>query len=591
MAEPNQENIPVSVNSSSATPPPPAETPNAGPDEAGITPPAPGAVISGAGAPPTQPAPISSVPQSQPATTPPSATPGQPVQGTPTPPGGKRWLKRLLVLLLAIILVAGGWLLYDKVLKSKPATQTTQSNDIPLLKIGMNGADYGNFYPDMSTNEYAYIVNAQVFEGLVRYENKSKIVPVLASNWTNPDANTWVFNLQKGIKFHDGHTMTAKDVKYSLDAVIASNSDLSQTYASTIASVDAVNDGTVKITTKQPDPALLNKLAWLYVIDANLPKGDDPTQAGTGPYQLKSGTKPSSTNVQLVAAQNYHGTPPRTKALDFGSKDDAAGLIKAFQAGQFNIIGPVPPNSAKKVSGAKEFISSEPNVAFLGMNTVSPGPLQNKQVREAIRYAVSPSSIAQADGTGATPISQVIPASIPGYNPTIKPYKQNVAKAKQLLAQAGYPNGLTLKLSSASDPKEVAEVAAELKAIGITATVDQHADFDEFINFFTGGQAQIFLVDYSSDTLDGLDVYQSTIIDHYYNNPQLTTILDQANTETNPAKRLKLLQQAATIIDQDVPVVPLFEGNDVWLMDQNYALHQDLPSAYISVYFSNVHKQ
>src|SRR5262249_35033441 len=139
----------------------------------------------------------------------------------------------------------------------------------------------------------------------------------------------WIFNLQKGIKFHDGHTLAASDVKYTIDSIIANHSDLAQTYASTIASVDVVNNNTVKITTSQPDPALLNKLSWLYIIDANAPKGSDPTQAGTGPYELKSGTKPSSTNVQLVAFNDYHGGRPQTQALSFGARDNNAETLKA----------------------------------------------------------------------------------------------------------------------------------------------------------------------------------------------------------------------------------------------------------------------
>jgi peptide/nickel transport system substrate-binding protein len=533
----------------------------------------------------------------------PSAPP-QPVVSSDTPPpppqavvahhggGKKRWLKRLLALLLVIVLVAAGWFIYDRFIKAKPsAAPSAQSKDIPLLKIGMEGADYGSFYPAMSTNEHAYIVNAQVFEGLVRYEDKSKIVPDLASDWSNPDGKTWIFNLKNGIKFHDGNTVGADDVKYSIDTVKANNPDLTEIYASTIASVDVVDSDTVKITTTEPDPALLNKLAWLYVIDAQLPKGDNPSLAGTGPYQLKAGTKPTSTDVQLTAFNGYHGGKPHVQALAFGSGDDSDALVKGFQQGKFNIVGPVPPADARKVNNAHTFVSLEPNVYFLGMNSVKAGPLQNKQVREAIRYAVSPSSIADASGKQATLLSQLIPEAIPGHNPAIKPYKQDVDKAKQLLADAGYPNGLTLAMATTSDTKQIDAIVTELKAVGITVNVDRHDDFDEFIDYFSSGKAELFLVDYASDTLDGLDVYQTTLIKDNYSNSKVDDLLAQAGNETDPAKRLKLLQQVGTIVDQDVAVVPLYELSDVWLMDQPYKIQQDLPSAYISVYFSKVQKQ
>ncbi len=500
-------------------------------------------------------------------------------------------MKMLTALVVLALVLGGGWLLYKKYLQKTPAPTTVQSKDIPLLKIGVLQANYGKLYPDMTLNEYGFLTNSQMFEGLVRYENKSKIVPDLASTWTNPDNKTWLFTVKSGIKFHDGHTLAASDVKYSLDTVIAANGDLSQALGNTIASVDVVGKNQVKITTKDPDPTLLNRLAFLYVIDANLPKGDEPSQAGTGPYEIKPGTTPTDSNVQMVAFNQYHGGQPKTKALDFGSGEDDASLVKSFQAHQYNIVGPVSVTAAQKATGATKFVTTEPDVTFIGFNTVKPGPLQNKQVREAIRYAVSPAAIGKASGNQTTPTGQLIPPSIPGYNPSITPYKQDIAKAKQLLTQAGYPNGVTIRFSTTADPAVADEIVSELKQAGITATVDRHADFDEFIGYFTGGQAEMFSADYSSTTLDGLDIYNTVLTSANYNNPKVTDLLNQASTETDPAKRLKLLQDAATTINQDIPVVPLYAQSNIWLMDQNYNIKQDVPNTLISVYFYKVQQQ
>lgn len=567
----------------------------AAPNEpSGITPPTPGQVVS-AGM--TNPQPLQPLSPQNPQDTPPtSLSPDSPVESGPPQPvvshhgSKKRWLKALLLLIIIALLAVGGWFAYQKS-QDKPAPATTQSKDIPLLKIGILQANYGNLYPDMSASEYGYLTNSQMFEGLVRYEDKSKIVPVLASTWTNPDDKTWLFTLKEGVKFHDGNTMDAADVKYSLDKVIASNSDLAQVFAGTIASVEAVGDNQVKIATKEPDPALLNRLAFLYVIDADLPQDEEPSQAGTGPYEVKPGTKPSETNIQMVAFDQYHGGAPTTKALDFSSSDDADTLTKAFNEHKLNIIGPMPLDEVSKAKGATEFVSVVPDTRFIGFNTVKPGPLQNKLVREAIRYALDPASIGKAAGDQVTPLSQLIPASIPGYNPAITPYKQDISKAKQLLAQAGYPNGLTIRFSTSGDPGETDEIVNELKQAGITAQVDRHDNFDEFIDYFSGGQAEMYTVDYSSDTLDGLDIYNTTLNAANYNNPQLASVLSQAVTATDPAKRLKLLQDAAVIINQDIAAVPLSTQNDVWLMDKPYDIQQDMPSALISVYFSNVRQK
>jgi peptide/nickel transport system substrate-binding protein len=503
----------------------------------------------------------------------------------------KSWLKYFIILLVVAVAVSVGWGLYQNHKDKQNAAKTaSQNKDIPLLRIGTFSADYGNVYPDMSANDYGISVNAQMFEGLVRYENKSKIVPELATDWTNPDNNTWVFTIEKGIKFHDGHTLASSDVKYSLDKAVASDSDLDQTFASTIASVDLVGKDQVKITTKSPDPTLLNKLTFLYVIDANLPKSDEPSQAGTGPYEIKPGTKPTNKNYQMVAYDGYHGGRPTTRALTFGSQNDNSALVKAFNAGQFDIAGSLAPDSIKQAKNATIFDVDEANSTFIGFNTVKPGPAQNKLVREAIRYAVNAKAIGKSNDVVITPVSQLIPPSIPGYNPAIAPYKQNIAKAKQLMAQAGYPNGTTITLSgSEANADEVAEIASELKPIGITVKLDKHTDFDEFINYFSTGQAEMYVIDYASDTLDGVDIFTTTLPTDNYNNPKVAQLLDQANMTVNPATRLKLLQQVSSVVDQDVAVVPLGSTSAPWVMNKDYAIQQDTPTGYIPVYFYKVH--
>jgi peptide/nickel transport system substrate-binding protein len=572
--------IPHPNNPEGLSEPPAEQSPN---DPDPFTPPVPGQVINSEPA-PSEPAPSGSI-------QPPGAEVPTPPAASSQPGGGKRWLKMLVWLIILALIAAGGWLAYQKYVKKSPASSTTaQSKDIPLLKIGVLQAAYGKLYPDMSLNEYSYLTNSQIFEGLVRYENKSKLVPDLASTWTNPDSKTWLFTVKSGVKFHDGHTLAASDVKYSLDTLIASKSDIAQTFADTIASVDVVGSNQVKITTTDPDPALLNKLVWLYVIDANLPKGGEPSLAGTGPYEVKPGTTPSDSRVQMVAFNGYHGGTPKTKALDFGSGKDDATLVKAFQAHQYDIVGQMQVSDVQAVSGAKQFITSEADAEFIAFNTIKPGPLHNKLVREAIRYAVSAAAIGKASGSQVTPLSQLIPEPIPGYNPAITPYKQDIAKAKKLLAQAGYPNGVTIRFSTSAGDPVVNEIVSELKQAGITATLDRHANFDEFISYFGSGQAEVYSIDYSSDTLDGLDIYTTTLNDPNYSNPKLTALLGQASTETNPAKRLKLLQDAAVIVDQDIPVVPLYSQSNLWLMDKPYAIQQDMPSSLISVYFYKVHQ-
>lgn len=504
--------------------------------------------------------------------------------------GGRRWLRALFIIIVIALLAGAGWYVFagrgDKA--KKPAA--VHSKDVPLIKVGFSSADYGGLYPDMSVNDYSISANMQIFEGLVRYENESKIVPVLASDWTNPDSVTWVFSIKKGVKYHDGHTLTAADVKDSLDRLLASGSGLAETFAATIKSVSLAGSDKVRITTAAPDPTLLNKLSFLYVIDPRAPKGSDPSKAGTGPYQLKPGTKAMDTDIQLVAFDGYHGGRPTTRALSYGTSASMPDLLKGLQDGRYDIIGYVPLNKAKDVKKRTfRFNTAASDIDFIGFNTVRPGPAKNRLVREAIRYAVDPKAIGRVRGSDVMALSQMIPPSIPGYNPAIPTYEQDISRAKQLLAKAGYPKGLTLRYSISSDtPEETAEISGELKKAGITLKIDHHDDFDEFIDYFSTGKADMFTVDYSSDTLDGLDIYTTTLQAANYDNPKTTKLLEQAATTVDQADRLRLLQDVADIVDQDIPTVPLSTENDLWLMSRNFSIHQDTPSGYLPVYFYKV---
>lgn len=504
-------------------------------------------------------------------------------------PKKRRKLKAFLLLLLLAVIGAGAWFAFGRG-EEKQNAPVVENKDVNELRIGIVGSDYGVLYPETpAPSSYNTLVNAQIFEGLVRYEGKSKIVPLLATDWSNPDAKTWVFNLKQGVKFHNGNTMKAADVKYSIDKIKKSGTDYNDIFAGTIESVKALDDSRVEIKTTQPDPALLNRLAFLYVIDSNAPKGSEPSLAGTGPYVIQEGSKPTTRSVQMTAYNDYHGGVPKTKAVTLGSEKDVDALLKTYAEGKYNLIGEVPLARADKLSDEKQFITSEPEVAFLGMNSLKKGPLQNKKVREAIRYAVDPELLGKAEGDEVTPISQLIPDSIPGYNPAIEPYQRDVAKAKQLLSEAGYKDGITLKFSHSSSAALADELLKQLKEAGITMKVDFKEDFGEFIDLFSSGKAEMYYIIYTSDILDGLDIYETTLTTSgNYENESLNKLLEQAATTVDPAARLKLLQDAAVIIDQDVAVVPLSTRDNVWLMDRDYNLVQDMPSSFLSVYFHKV---
>jgi peptide/nickel transport system substrate-binding protein len=505
-------------------------------------------------------------------------------------PPKKKSKKKLIILLaivVVIILVVAGYLIY----KNHHKKSSSSVLDIQNLSIGIEGGDLGaQVYPDANQTGGNSLLNAQIFDGLVQYENESQIKPDLSSGWSNPSNTTWLFNIKQGIKFHDGHMLTPADVVYSLNLMkkqsTNANDDYAQSFATTIKSAKTVGSNQVLVTTTQPDPVFLNKLTYLYIVDPNLPKGDNQSMAGTGAYEFKPGTKMSNNNVQLVAFNDYHGGAVMTKSVSITKIATNAAMIADFKAHKFDIVGQIPYQN-RNLPNSYLYTQQDDSVSFLALNT-NQAPLNNKLVREAIEYTLDPTLL--TTNSKAIQIGQMIPPSITGYNPNILPVKQNITKAKQLLAQAGYPNGITFTLNS--DPESGAfnsRIVNQLKEAGITVNINNISNITDQINDLVNGTAQSTQIEYASNTLDGADVLESTVLPANYTNPAFYNLVNKASSTLEPSTRLKLLQQAETIVSQNVPVVPLYFDDDLYLMNKPYVMHQDMLGIYMGTYFNKIH--
>ncbi|HEY5442110.1 MAG TPA: ABC transporter substrate-binding protein [Candidatus Saccharimonadales bacterium] len=528
---------------------------------------------------------------------PPTLPPTTPVAPAPAPvvssqkKSRKIWLFVLIVLLIAAA-IAGG-VAYSKH-TNKPAAAAKK--DIPYLRYGTDEtADLTQVYPTEAVDtDTTTQVNTQLFEGLVRYQEGTKIVPLLATSWSNPDDTTWVFNLQHGVKFHNGRTMTATDVKKSLDYAVAHQNDNSGatllSLASTIKEVQAVNPYQVKITTDGPDPVLLNRLAYLYVFDTSAKTGDP--DAGTGPYVVKPGSKPTANSLDLTAYNSYWGGHIYTRAVHIqvaGNDQLAADTNK----GQFDIAGDFTSQQLTQIKHYRPITIQDLGITFLGLNTVkASSPLSSLAARQAASYALNIPAILKAGGLSGTQASQLIPPAIPGYDPSIHNIPYNPAKAKQLLATV--PNAATqITLSyPKGDDGQVIEIAKELNAVGFNVKTDALPDLDTLVNVGLSGQTDMFYLGDSTSTLDGLALFNDIVIaaDKDYSNPTVTKLADQAGTTLDPAARIALLQKISQQVANDVSDIPLFNDTRTVALTKPYHVQVDIPSIEAGVYFWQIYQ-
>jgi peptide/nickel transport system substrate-binding protein len=533
---------------------------------------------------PVQPGAETSLPPNQPSI---------PVATLPAPPKKRhRLLKLFLAALVSILLVIGAglwWLLYFRHFNFGH-----KGGNVGVIKAAIFEGNMNHFAPAMESDDATVYMNRQIFEGLVIFQDKTKISPNLVTGWTNPNDNTWIFTLKPGVKFHTGNTLSPKDVVYSYEQ-LKQNENFNYV-TETIASVEAVGANQVKFTTKSVDPILLNRLVDLFIIDSTA-QGRAGPQFGSGPYTLKEGTTATSSHIELEAFNDYHGGKPQTKGVQVTvySEDEEDSVTKAFILGKLNLVAFVPTaavETAKSLhfqSGSRE----DPAVYQLAFNTNKAGsPLAKLKVRQAINKTIDVPALLKAigrDQTG-TVADQVLAPSIPGYNPDVSRPAQDLAGAKQLLKEAGYPNGTEFKLTVFNAAKDAGdEIARQLAQIGIKVTIDSRDDIDGIQQDVTNGNLEAFYYAEGTTLLDGSDAFSKLAQGKNYRNPEVDRLQTEANSTLNPNERLNALKQISKILSEDVAMVPLYTNQNQWIMDRAYVMPEDTLVSGLGVYMWKVH--
>jgi len=520
----------------------------------------------------------------------PSYTPGQ--SNIKFHPNPRAWLVIIFVLL---VLGAGGLYYYLHYYhKAKPVTATLK-HDIPLIRIGISDGEASSpFYPDTPSEAGDVEIQNQLFEALIGYEGGTKLVPRLATSWTNPNSSTWDFTLRSGVKFHSGRTMTADDVKYSLNTFKDTAFSDVVDYGSTIKAVTVLAPNKVQITTNGPDPTLLARLAQLDIIDSHNTKPDDPIN-GTGPYTLRTGSDPAKSGVfDLVADDDYWGGHVYTRELQFSfPSDETEGvtLLKDHKLDVYSDFGKVASLNTLHQAGMSVIPDADGDVGFFQLNTKYPGsPLDNLKFRQGIALALNRQSLIDAAGTKGTPINQLVPQSIPGYDPSITVPKQDIAQAKALVAESGVKNP-TITLSYSDEDAIGQETQKELAAVGVTVKLNPFSDFGAFNTAVFGGQTELSYYGESSSLFDAFDIFQTFINSPNYDNPAFDQALAASDQTIDVAKHIALLQQAAKILNADVAVIPItasdfYSGSAL----KGVALTSDVPGVDAGVYFWKVYQ-
>lgn len=398
----------------------------------------------------------------------------------------------------------------------------------------------------------------QMFEGLTRFNDKGQLEPGLATAWRRINETTWEFDLRPGVQFHSGHPFTAEDVKFSIEQVLRPElKSVQRTRIALVSRVDAVNDRTVRIITEKPFPILPAQLGVLFI--ASKRYADERGEAyladhpsGTGPFRLVS-WRAGGERFELEPFDRYWGGRPALDRLIIRQIPEGATRVSALLAGEAQIANNLPVDLAEVVNrtGGYRIISGFlGNGLIVAFNAFKEGPQQNAKVREALSYAVDRETILREllKGNGRVLNGQVLTPEAFGYNPSLKPLAFDRARAKRLLAEAGFPNGFTTTLATPvgrylMDKEITTAIAAQFQEIGVRATV-QGMDLGTFAKGLVEGSFPMFLVGWQNspnfDADTALQWFQSSSVYKWTGDPVTDNLILQARTTIDPAQRKAL---------------------------------------------------
>jgi peptide/nickel transport system substrate-binding protein len=440
-------------------------------------------------------------------------------------------------------------------------------------------ADATTMDPGRSTQVLTVNYFANLYDTLTRWDTSLKLQPGLATAWKNVNETTWEFTLRPGVKFHDGSPLTAEDVKATFERNMIPGKTVVQSGFATFEAVQILNATTIRIVTKKPDPLVPVRVAQMgaYILPARLTTDEGVKElarkpVGSGAYKFVEWIR----DDRLVMDANrewwgWGGKPPSVDRIIWKPIPDDFARLSALQRGEVDVITNVPPDQMKIV---KTLTATSTRFAVLTMNTTQ-APLSDKRVRQALHYALDMSSIVKNLYAGqGRPFTGGVADTDFGFNPALKPYPYDPAKAKALLAEAGYAGQELTTYAGygtmVSDKQLLETIADMWSQVGVKVKVEmmEMARRQKMLNDRTTPPNGMLLGNPQSTLLDAdgslWRIWHPNGFNGKYwvgNQPgqRFHDLMEQARYSLDQKKRKEIYTEATRIVHDEKPWIELFQ--------------------------------
>lgn len=420
-----------------------------------------------------------------------------------------------------------------------------------------------------------------IFEGLVKPNSDGEMIPAVAEKYElSEDGTTYTFTLRDGVKFHNGQTVTAEDVVYSINrcAAVPEGQEKPLVAAfSAVKSVEALDEKTVAVTIAQRDLEFIS-----YMTAAIIPAGyaDQATApVGTGPFKFVSRTPQQ--DFVMERFEDYWGAPAWLDKVTYKICENADALVMNLNGGSIDLCAHLTSAQASQLNQNFQVLEGTMNLVQAIYLNNQAKPFDNQLVRQALCYAIDRQGIMDmvADGHGTAVGSSIYPAFTKYFLPElVDKYPHDVAKAKELLAQAGYPDGFDMTISVPNNYQphmDTAEVVAEqLREAGINVTI-QPVEWSTWLDtIYNGRQFQATVVGVDAANMTARAMLERFTSDYgknfiNYNNPAYDTLFQQAINAQDEATQTDLYKQMESMLADTAANVYIQDLCDLVAMRQD----------------------
>lgn len=473
-----------------------------------------------------------------------------------------RVINILLIFVLLVSLLVG--------CNSTPKDESNQDNAIKDSIVVANMSDIISLDPSASNDTNTMIVLDVLYSRLYQYDENMQPIPDLVEELTNPSPLEWEIKIHENVQFHDGTELTSEDVKFTLERC-RDDSAVAHLLVP-ISEIGIVDKYTVSITTKEAYPPLKSALShpgMSIVSKAYVEAGGDfSNPIGTGPYKFVSRDIGSSIKVERFDDYHNNDDIAKIKEITFRIIPEGTSRTIALETGEVDVSTTFETIDYDRISDNSELKIYEkisPKSHYLGMNTEAE-PFDNKLIRQAIHHAVNKESVLDVALNNHGELAfTVIPESTFGYVEKPIDYEYDLTKAKDLLAQAGYPDGFSTTIWASGDiHNRIAQVVQEnLREIGIDAKIELF-EKSVWVQRTSKGEQDMFIGQWTAMSEPDLVIPPlfgkaglGANNRNLYTNEEVETLIVEGRKEFDVENRKEIYAQIQEIIMDDAPWCPL----------------------------------